>query len=73
MQVVQWSTWLSALLDVRDPSCTEALNKEGAEAQNGVEMKEKPMVSRFMRTTGSMLMLPKDMILEIARRREVFS
>ncbi|KAH8945333.1 hypothetical protein BDL97_12G036500 [Sphagnum fallax] len=69
--VVQWSTWLSALLDVRDPSSTESLNKEGAEAQNGVEMKEKPMVSRFMRTTGSMLMLPKDMILEIARRREV--
>jgi hypothetical protein len=32
MQMVQWSTWLSALLDVTDPSSTKFFNKEGVEA-----------------------------------------
>jgi hypothetical protein len=52
MQVVQWSTWLSALLNVKGPMFAESLKKGGTEAQNGVEMKA---------------MVPKDMIMEIAR------
>jgi hypothetical protein len=32
MHVVQWSTWLSALLDVKDPNSIKSFNKEGAEA-----------------------------------------
>lgn len=72
MQVVTWSTWLSALLSVKDPSSAETSTKDETKAQaERVESPGTPKTFSLLKATSDLLMLPKDMILDMAMRREV--
>ena len=67
-----WSTWLSTLLSVKDPSSAETSTKDETKAQ--AERAESPGTLKtfnLLKATGELLMLPKDMILDMAMRREV--
>ncbi|KAG0566301.1 hypothetical protein KC19_7G053400 [Ceratodon purpureus] len=64
--VVTWSTWLSTLLNVKDPGSSDSNNKDSA-AEQSEPVEDKKF--NLLKVTGDLLMLPKDMI-DMAKRRE---
>lgn len=63
-----WSTWLSTLLNVKDPNSSDSNNKDSTAEQSEQPMEDKKF--NLLKVTGELLMLPKDMI-DMAKRREV--
>lgn len=68
MQAVTWSTWLSALLSLKDPNPADSSTKDGTstESEEG-EILGSPKVFNLLKVTGDLLMMPREM----AMRREV--
>ncbi len=74
MQVVNWSTWLSALVSVKDRILTETSNGAGIIAKpKENEDNEEPVQFNLLKATGDLLMLPKDILLDSEIRKEVTS
>lgn len=68
LQAVTWSTWLSALLSVKDPNPADSNTKGGTliESEEG-EFLGSPKPFNLLKVTGDLLMMPREM----AMRREV--
>jgi hypothetical protein len=70
MQVVNWSTWLSALVSIKDRIPVESRNGEGIAAKPKEIEDEEPVQFNLLKATGDLLMLPKDILLDSEIRRE---
>ncbi len=70
MQVVNWSTWLSALVSIKDRIPVESRNGEGITAKLKEIEDEEPVQFNLLKATGDLLMLPKDILLDSEIRRE---
>ncbi len=70
MQVVNWSTWLSALVSIKDRIPVESRNGEGITAKPKEIEDEEPVQFNLLKATGDLLMLPKDILLDSEIRRE---
>ncbi|CAK9226911.1 unnamed protein product [Sphagnum jensenii] len=69
--VVNWSTWLSALVSIKDRIPVESRNGEGITAKPKEIEDEEPVQFNLLKATGDLLMLPKDILLDSEIRREV--
>ena len=66
-QVVNWSTWLSALVSCKDRVPAEFRSSLPDDAED-----EEPVQFNLLKATGDLLMLPKDILLDAEIRKEVY-
>lgn len=66
MQVVNWSTWLSALVSCKDRVPAEFRSMLPNDFED-----EEPVQFNLLKATGDLLMLPKEILLDSEIRKEV--
>lgn len=66
LQVVNWSTWLSALVSCKDRVPVEFRSMQSEHAED-----EEPVQFNLLKATGDLLMLPKEILLDSEIRTEV--
>lgn len=64
--MVNWSTWLSALVSCKDRVPAEFRSSLPDDADD-----EEPVQFNLLKATGDLLMLPKDILLDSEIRKEV--